>query len=315
MNKRKKEIILLMMCGLMGVFTFIGCTNQPKKADKRTFPVVTAPTMYSTPQARAEYLTMHYWDQFDFSDTTYVGSAAHITEQALVDYLSILPYASYQRICEGIKHLLDQADKNQAMYAFFYSKMEYYLFSPNSTLRNEEFYIPVLEHMVASNSLDQPRKARPNALLPILQKNRPGMQATDIHYTMVSGAKNSLSNLKSDYILVIFYDFDCEDCNVLKGLVEASPIIKEMQNQKKLAVLAIYPGANMEGWRKSSVQVPASWINGYDHDEEIGQKGTYELRSIPTLYLLDKNYMVIMKEPPFTYVEYYLNSILNPPAN
>ena len=299
----------MLLCGLILVLTWFGCTNRAKEPDKRTFPIVTVPTIYTDPQARTEFLVMHFWDRFDFSDTTWLGSAELVTEQALVEYLSIFRYANYSTICKSIQNLLNQADKNQAMYAFFSSKMEYYLSNPGSTLRNEEYYIPVLEHMVASKSLDQPRKARPNALLPLLNKNRPGTQATDIHFTMASGAKNSLYNLKSDYIIVVFYDFDCDDCNILKKLIEESQVVKDLQKQRKLSILAIYPGANMEGWARSSSQVPSSWINGYDHDEEIGKQGTYILRSIPTLYLMDRSFMVIMKDPPFNYVELYLNNM------
>ena len=304
--------------GLRGGFVFLifltafaACTHQPKTPEKKTFPFVNVPSIYITQQAQAEYLVTHFWDQFDFADTTWVGSAEAVTEQALVEFISIFPYATYDVICKGIQQLLDQADNNQAMYAFFYSKLEYLFATPNSTFRNEEYYIPVLEHMVASKSLDAPRKARPAAILPIINKNRPGTQAADIRFTRVSGAKDALTNIKSPYILVVFYDFDCEDCNTLKKVIEESAIVKEMQKQRKLAIVAIYPGANMEGWKKSSPQVPASWINGYDHNEEIGNEGTYILRTIPTLYLLNEEYMVIMKEPPFEYVEYYLSSIDN----
>ena len=312
MNRKTEKHVLSVLVGLIVGVAMIGCTNRPKTPDKRTFPVVTIPIVYTDQQAQAEFLVRHYWDQFNFNDTTWVGSAEQITEQALVEYLSIFPYSSYPVICEGIKSLLDRADKNQAMYAYFSSRMEFYFANANSSFRYEEFYIPVLEHMIASNSLDEPRKVRPNALLPLLNKNRPGTLAANIHYTMVSGAQRSLFDLKSDYIVVVFYDFDCEDCNVLKKLIQESQVVNEMLKQQKLAILAIYPGANMEGWKRSLSQVPASWINGYDHNEEIGREGTYELRSIPTLFLLDRNYMVIMKDPPFNYMESYLNSILNP---
>ena len=297
--------------GLIVFAVLIGCTNRPQAPEKRTFPFVNVPTIYTAQQAQAEYLVTHFWDKFDFTDTVWVGSAENVTEQALVEYLSVLPYASYDVICKGMQRLLDQADKNQAMYAFFYSRLEDYFANPNSTFRNEEYYIPLLEHMVASNSLDEQRKVRPKTILPLLDRNRPGTQATNIHFTRVSGAKDELTNVKSDYILVVFYDFDCEDCNVLKKIIEESAVIKEMQKQRKLAILAIYPGANMEGWKRSSPQIPASWINGYDHNEEIGKESTYLLRSIPTLFLLNREYMVIMKEPPFEYVEYYFNNILN----
>ena len=311
MNSKTGKSVLFVLVGLVAILTVTGCSNRQKEQERLTFPFVTIPAIYTDQQAQAEYLVMRYWDQFDFNDTTWIGRAEMITEQALVNYLTLLPYSSYDVICEGIKSVLDRADQNQAMYAFFSSKMEFYFASANSSFRNEEFYIPVLEHMIASQSLDQPRKERPSAVLPMLNKNRPGTQATDIHYTMVSGAKKSLYDLKADHILLIFYDFDCDDCNVLKQLVQESEVVNEMLKQRKLAILAIYPGANMEGWQRSSTQVPGSWINGYDHNEDIGREGTYELRSIPTLFLLDENYMVIMKEPPFNYVELYLNNILS----
>ncbi|MDR0795444.1 MAG: DUF5106 domain-containing protein [Tannerella sp.] len=287
-----------------------GCADRSKVSERRTFPAVAVPVLYSTQQAQAEFLTLHFWDQFDFKDTTWVGSAEKVTEQALINYLSILRYAPYPVICKGIQQLLDRADQNQAMYAFFYSRMEYHLANPKSMLRNDEFYIPVLEHMITSNSLDDPRKARVKTILPLLNKNRPGTQASNIHFTSVTGVKNALTNIKSDYILVVFYDFDCEDCSILKRSIEKSEIVLSLQKQKKLAILAIYPGSNMEGWKKSSPQIPASWINGYDHNDEIGRDGTYILRSIPTLFLLNRDYMVIMKEPPFDYVESYLKSVL-----
>ena len=299
--------------GLIVLAAFAACTNQTKVTAKRTFPYVNVPSIYTDQLVQADFLMTHFWDQFDFNDTTWVGSAESITEQALIEYISILPYAQYDVICMKIKDLLDKADNNPVMYAYFSSRLEYYYSDAASKLRTDEYYVPVLEHMIVSKSLDEQRKVRPNTILPLVNKNRPGMQAANINFTGVSGAKSQLTNVKADYILVVFYNFDCEDCNVLKKIIEESAVVKEMQKQRKLAILAIYPGANMEGWKASSPQVPASWINGYDHDEEIAREGTYVLRSIPTLYLIDKEYRVIMKEPSVEYVEYYLNSILNPP--
>jgi hypothetical protein len=304
----------MLFCLLTGLILLAACVGNSNKPGQRNFPKVSLPVIATDQRSQAEFLAIHYWDNFDFADTSWVGSYESLTEQALFEYLSILPYSSYDVICKGISQLLDKADGNQAMYAFFYSKMEYYLSSPSSTLRNEELYIPVLEHIISSKSLDEQRKLRPKTLLPLLNKNRPSTTATNIHFTRPSGARDSLTNIKADYILVVFYDFECADCNVLKQLMSQSTVIKEMQTRKKLAILAIYPGANMEGWKKSLPQVPSSWINGYDHDEEIGRLGTYILQSIPTLYLLDRNYMVIMKEQQFNYVEAYLNTILNQQA-
>ncbi|MDR3261357.1 MAG: DUF5106 domain-containing protein [Tannerella sp.] len=313
MPQKKKKYRIFIGCGLIGLITLSGCANKSREqATTRTFPMATVPTVYTDPRARAEYLTMHYWDHFDFNDTAYVGSAAQITEQAIVDYISVLPYASYPVICNGIKHLMDEAEKNEAMYAFFSSQMEHYLFELNSTLRNDELYIPVLEHMASSNTLNEPRKTRPKALLEQLQKNRPDTQAADIHYTLASGAKSSLHDVKAEFILILFHNLDCGNCKELTKQIDASPVIKEMQKRKRLTILAIYPGQDPEAWKKHLAEMPASWINAYDHDAEIHTQEVYALRIIPTLYLVDRNHRVLMKDAPFNYVEYYLNNILKP---
>jgi hypothetical protein len=253
---------------------------------------------------------MHYWDKFDFNDTAYVGSAAQVTEQAIADYIGILPYSSYPVICNGIKQLMDKAEQNEAMYAFFYSRMEQYLFDLNSPLRNDEFYIPVLEQMVGSKTLNEPRKARPRQMLEQLNKNRPGMKAANIHYTSASGLRSSLYDLKADILLILFHNLDCGNCKQLIEQIEASSVIKDMQKRKRLTILTLYPGQDADAWKKHLVTMPSSWINGYDREAEIYGQDMYALRIIPTLYVLDENHKVIMKDAPFRFVESYLNSLL-----
>jgi hypothetical protein len=276
--------------------------------------MVTVPTVYTDPAVRAEYLVMHYWDLFNFTDTAGVGSAAGVTEQALANYLSILPYTSYQVICRGLTHVMEEAEKHEAMYAFISTQMERYLFDLNSSLRNEEFFIPVLEQMVASKKLNEPRKVRPGQLLAQLQKNRPSTQAANIRYALASGAKASLHDLKTDFTLILFHNLDCGSCKELANQIKNSQAVTEMQKRKRLTVLSIYPGQDVEAWKKYLSEMPSSWLNGYDFDGEIYGQELYVLRTLPTLYLTDRNHQVLMKDVPLQYIEYYLNNILNPPT-
>lgn len=309
-----RKRLFISCCGLACLMLGFGCGKQSSRTEQKTFKPADVPSIYAAPRLRAEYLAMHYWDRFDFADTAFVGSAANITEQAIVDYFSIFPYTSYETSCNGIKHLLDKAQGNRAMYAFFTSKMEQLLFHPFSQFRNEEFFIPVLEHMVASDSLDVYRKARPKAMLTQAQKNRPGMVAADIHYTTANEASGSLYNLKTDFVLIFFHDLDFGNSRELAAMIDASQVVKQMITQKKLTILSIYPDTDSDTWKKYLPQMPQTWVHGYDKDLEIRKQQTYVLRIIPTLYLVDKEHKVIMKDAAFPYVELYLNNALNPPA-
>lgn len=309
-----KKRLLLLGCGLAGLMLFFSCGTSTDAPGRKTFKQAEVPAVYTEPRLRAEYLAMHYWDHFDFADTAFVGSAANITEQAIIDFFSIFPYTSYQTSCNGIKRLLDQAQKNRAMYAFFTSKMEEFLFYPNSSMRNEEYFIPVLEHMVASDSLDAYRKARPRAMLAQVQKNRPGMQAADIRYTTENGSQGSLYDLKTDFVLVFFHGLDLGNAREVSQMIDVSQPVKQMIAQKKLTILSIYLDMAEEQWKEYLPQMPETWIHGYDKNLDIRQRQTYVLRVLPALYLLDKEHKVVMKEVAFPYIELYLNSILNPPA-
>ena len=53
------------------------------------FRLPEVPVLLTDPAERAAYLAVHYWDYFNFADTTLI-SRPEITEQAFVDFISIL---------------------------------------------------------------------------------------------------------------------------------------------------------------------------------------------------------------------------------
>ena len=128
-------------------------------------------------------------------------------------------------------------------------------------------------------------------------------RANDFTYTPASGEQNTLYALQSDMVLLYFYDPTCEDCHLLMSQLEASTIVNRLLDDQKLAVLAIYPEDDTETWSKYVDHIPPQWINGYDKDVKIHTEGIYIINRFPTLYLLDKDKMILMKEMAFTELE------------
>jgi hypothetical protein len=85
--------------------------------------------------------------------------------------------------------------------------------------------------------------------------------------------------------------------------LEASTIVNRLLDDQNLAVLAIYPEDDTETWNKYADHIPPQWINGYDKDVKIHTEGIYIINRFPTLYLLDKDKMIRMKEMTFTELE------------
>jgi hypothetical protein len=76
-----------------------------------------------------------------------------------------------------------------------------------------------------------------------------------------------------------------------------------------LAVLNIYIDEDLQAWREYMPIYPEEWYNGFDPDLVIRTDNLYSVRAIPSLYLLDKDKRVIMKDAPENKLFNYLNNI------
>ena len=128
-------------------------------------------------------------------------------------------------------------------------------------------------------------------------------QANDFMYTLASGEQHTLYALRSDMVLLYFYDPTCEDCHLLISQLETSNIVNRLIDDQKLTVLAVYPEDDTELWNGYADHIPSQWINGYDKGVKIHTEGIYIINQFPTLYLLDKDKMIRMKEMTFAELE------------
>ena len=281
-----------------------GCVQKEKKeADSysaspmklQNFERAIPPIMMTNPQERAGYMIAHFWDKFDFTDTMYCH-APDITDQAFVDFIALFPYAIYGKVCEGINKLLDAAEIDVAMYNYFYHLAGHYLYDPNSKMRNDEYYIPFLEHIVASPKVADEYKIRTLHFLELTNRNRPGAKAEDIVYTTASGTTGRLYNITASYILLMFFNPDCAECKETTDQLKKAEILTAAVSSGKLKILAVYPDENLDIWRAHLNDIPPTWINGYDKTLFIKTNEIYDLKAIPTLYLLDENKKVILKD-------------------
>ena len=79
-----------------------------------------------------------------------------------------------------------------------------------------------------------------------------------------------------------------------------------MLQEKKLVLLSIYPDEELNEWKRHLSDFPNNWINAYDKQLIIRDKQLYDLKAIPTLYLIDKNKIVLLKDTSVAMIEKYL---------
>ncbi len=305
-----RSLFLLSLCLL-----HFACSGQSagtnKENEKRplTFELPSVPTIVTDPTQRAEYLVAHYWDNFDFSCKEYT-ELPEVTEQAFANYIDILKLVPYDQAVSSIKRMLTGAEVDSTVFSYFTDLYEKYLYEPNSPFLNEEYFIPALEVMVDSEILDNTAKVRPNYLLELAQRNRVNQPATDFVYTLPNGRTANLYGIKADYTLLYFYNPDCHACKEVSDELKASPLVTDMIDKGRLKILAVYPDQELEAWKAHLADYPATWINSYDGEMIIKDEEIYDLKAIPTMYLLDKDKKVILKDFTYPHLENYF-TLLN----
>ena len=296
------------------IILFIGCSTQSKKKEvvaesPKKFTMVSVPITITDPTLRAAYLVKHYWDKFDFADTAYIH-LPKITEQAFADYVNVMNYVSVEVVNSSIKKMLVKAEQDSLVYAHFIDLYEKYLYDPNSPLRNEEFYMPVLEQITTTSQLSDTHKIRYRKLLEMANKNKVGAPAIDFKFTNTQGRNLSLYGVKAAYTILFFYNPGCMACKEIATELVNSALISTLVKQNKLKIIALYPDEDLKEWQDYQKNIPTQWINAYDPTRSIEQHELYDLKAIPTLYLLDKNKNVLLKDVTFPVLQARLEQLV-----
>lgn len=269
-------------------------------------PLPTVPATLVKPVDRANYIIEHFWDAMDFRDTLRSRNEDFI-EQNFVNYASVFPYADPSVRKSAALELLKRAhEADEKAFMLLTDTAEKYLYEMESPMRNEEVYISFLEAVVELPGLDDVHKIRPGYQLEAALKNRPGTTATDFTYITRDGRYRTLRKTScGDYLLLVFYDPDCEHCKEVMALLSAEPLLDRLVAEGRITVLAVDAnGGNRELWESGIDLLPATWTAGLETGR-LYEAGLYVLRSMPTLYLLDSHNTVILKEPsPESLIEY-----------
>ena len=192
----KYSLVFLLLSFLPAIHCLQAQQARQSHPASQAFQMITIPNTLTEPEERAIYLVEHYWDNFDFQDTSYIDKPEAL-EQALVDYLDLARYVPSDTMAASVTALMNQAEQNSSLFRHLASLMEKYLYTPESALKNEELFIPVLRSVIRSPQMSEVDKIRPSHLLELVLKNRIGSTANHIRY-------NSIDDATAHYVIYSF---------------------------------------------------------------------------------------------------------------
>jgi len=271
------------------------CDSTAVAAEELPLPQI--PDFLRTPTDRAAYLLQHFWDGLSFADTLRSRNRAFM-EQNFANFVNLFPHADSAALPPSVARLLERAAADAPAFDLLMQIAEKYLYDPNSPMLDEAYYALFLEAFLRSPLPAADARLRPERQLQTVRKNRPGTPAADFAYSDRSGRRRTLRQTALGCeLLLVFYDPDCEHCaEILAGLKDDG-LLRRRVREGRLSVLAVYADGDRQAWERTLRDLPAEWEAGFDLTG-VQEHGLYVLRAMPTLYWLDGDRRVAVKDMP-----------------
>lgn len=320
--KRRGIIGLLLLVALLLPACGGGGGNRPQAPELRPFPLPEIPAVYADPEERQEYFLNHFWDAFLAGDgpcdTSAVLGVAHgDVEKNVALFAQLLEAVPLDQAQDKMRHFFSQVEERQAadtashVYLLIEEIVTRYLYDPNSPVRNEDLYLPYVEGLAASPFTRE--AARPGYVYQqrMCALNPVGSLAPDFRFTDADGRTHRLYDVKARTTLLFFSNPGCYACQQIINTLQAVPGMETMLGDGTLAVVNVYIDEDLDAWLAYEPNYPRAWHCGYDAAGLIRSDRLYNVRAIPSLYLLDRDKRILMKDAPVERVVSWLQNQQN----
>ncbi|MCQ2144171.1 MAG: DUF5106 domain-containing protein [Bacteroidales bacterium] len=310
-----------------GLVAAVSCGNMQSSSDQteavavsatRPFRQVEVPGIYGG-QDGLKYFAGHYWDHFFQGADAWSSDSLMVAgieqgefEQAFSNYIYTLEHLSLDEACAEIRKLYPKletlrADAGSEAFDGFIAVAERYLYDPNSPLRNEDLWNPLVDALSKDTAVSQDKRPQYEFQSRTSALNRVGSKAADFRFCDKKGKSRKLYSIEAENVLLFFSNPGCNACKEIIENLRKSLKVGYLMDAGKLAVVNVYIDEDIQAWREYMPYYPEEWYNGYDPDFVIRTDLLYNVRAIPSLYLLDRDKKVIMKdateEKVFNYID------------
>ncbi len=310
--------LIISACVLLAAVS-CGGPKAPSAPTYRSFPLPDpAPVMVSDEAERIAYSIDHFWDKY-LAAQAVTDSAAVLgvrngeIEKSFATYVALLNLVPMDQAKKSVADLFRRIESKQAeddsslFYLRFTEIVSRYLYDPNSPIRNEDFYLPFVEGMAKSRFTREDMIPAYSYEARMCRLNPYGSKVADFKFKDIDGRVHSLYGIGAAHTILFFSNPYCPNCKEIMDEFISFENFNWWISTGDLAIASIYIDKEIEEWREYQPNYPDNWITGYDHNYIIREDVLYNVRAIPSLYLLDAEKRVILKDAPQEQIVQYLS--------
>ncbi len=269
------------------VSTLIRCTINPEFTDMKNKPDGMPDSTY----AYLEY-RKHFFDNVDFLDKRLLRTTVFYNK--LNHFLKNLMPADYDEIKKEVDKILEKAKINEEVYKHTLTIIfDYYRKSKVITHEIVGVYIAENYYLKSDLKIYPALKKKMESYVKATKPSLVGNIAPALEMEDISGNIRKLYDTDAKYIILYFYDTDCEVCK------SETPKLKKLYDRfksKDVEVIAFYAFEKNDAWKNYVEENDYfDWINVHDPENLSGFRELYNIHGSPTVFLLNKNKRIVIK--------------------
>ena len=264
---------------------------------------------YQNRELYQQFVVEHFFDNFPWNDPRIFETP--IADDKIKEFCNIIYQLDRKDLDTFVVANLNAARVNEQSLYLFYDKLEKILGSNVSPYKVEHTYIKMLQNMLTYPKLDENRTRRYSRELKTINKNLEGDLVPNFRIVMANGDTTSLYEIPCQYMLLYLQHPTCPTCREVRGKMANFPALNTAIAKGNLKVLTVYFEDDEQVWKnylKSSEANP-SYLHGWNFDQTIEDNELYDTRTIPFMFLLDKDKKVIRKDLLYNEIEDYIKKL------
>lgn len=240
-----------------------------------------------------KYYKAHYFDNINFSDERLLRTQFY--HPKIDRYFERLIVPAPDTVIKESRLLLEKTKSNEEVFKYTL-QMLFNKYNNSNIMGMDKAFVFFAENYYLNGNApwadpdwlkkveERVREIKPNLI---------GIKAKDIRLMDPNDQFLSMYMINAEYLVLFFYEPTCGHCK------KTTPVMKKLSEkywEKGVEVLGIYTQFDKEEWTNYiESQHLDNWHNGWDPYNQSQFRLNYDIRSTPSIYLLDKKKNILGK--------------------
>lgn len=260
----------------------------------------------SIEQKKAQYLYYkeHFFDGIDFSSEGLIRAPNFYGK--VKEYIDRVTFQNPDSIISSIDLVLAKCEENPELFRFWMGTFFQEYQNPK-IMGMDKVFVHLADNYYLKGKIewaDSTLLAELEKEMKFQRESQIGLKAPQIYLQDTLENRTSLYDIKSDYLVLYFYDPDCGHCK------KKTPVLYDLYKKMNgdFDVAAVTVNTEQKKWKDFIKKFDLNgWYNLGDPNYKSNFRVQYNVRSTPQVYILDKDKMIIAKKLDVEQIEGFIN--------